>query len=173
MRRGAWLLALMLLGAFLAGCVSQHPVLTGEPTPPPTPTPEPEPLMRELAVPTPALDMAGSLIVNEAEHYDRYVTYRQMRVYEYELGTLLDGIAVNGYPEALSGAVEIDFVDGEGTLLGSSMLHTAEEADTLILQPGENRIYAEIDTDMDIQEIDFTLAVKTHFQPVVNGAAGE
>lgn len=166
-RAGALLIAGCLL---LSGCVSLHPELSGAPTPAPTPTPTPAPLLQELALPTPAVDAVGQRIVDAAAHYERYVSYRQMRVYEYELGTLLDGICINAYPEPLVGAVEIGFRDAEGTLLASAMLHTAEEAN-LLLRPGENRIYAEIDTDMDIQGIDFTLSITTQFEPAEEDGA--
>ena len=160
------LLCCIVIGACCGGCVSLHPVVSSHVTPAPTPTPTPEPLRQSLPLPAPALDAAGNAIEGE-EHYNRYISFTDLRVYEYGMGTLMDGKCFNQYPAMLTGEATISFFDQQGDCVAKAVLHTAETKEMLLLPPGETRIYAEIDTDMDVQMMDFSLEVEKNFVPDV------
>lgn len=147
----------------LSGCVNQHPKFASPAiTLPPEETLPPfDPVYTPLMGPW-AEDSLGAKI-QEADHFFWYLSFQEMRVYEYSWGTLLDGICVNEYPEPLWGELEIVFWNKEKQEVARASLHTADPG--FVLQPGENRIYAEINTDMDIQMAPFTLEVKERIQP--------
>jgi len=158
-------LLLVLLPVWLIGCVRQHPVLGAEPTPGPTPSPTPPPLQQSVVAAVQQNDLSGNPIGDESTHYGNYVAFEDLRVYEYNMETFLDAAAVNHYPGQLTGAVEIRFYDQDGTLLAAAPLYTAGAETQLVLQPGENRIYAEINTDVNIQLADFQLETTIPFAP--------
>jgi len=165
----------LLLGiASLLLCVSctvqeAHLVYRPEPTaaatqaPVVTPTPEP------LAIPAVTgepfrSDAAGVPIMEPKTHYlDTYITLSNVRVYEYEQGTFLDGTLTSTYPETLTGRLRVTFADAEGTVFGFGQLYTADGQLTVL--PGENAVYAEILTEIDVQQMDFTVAVDGAFGP--------
>ena len=158
--------ALLLFSLF--GCEDATPVLAGTPTPAATPTPLPDPFSAEItAVPQPT-DALGNTIGGD-DHYWQYLSFGALRVYEYDNGTFLDGICVNAYPQPLDGEVNIVYTTADGKICGIGKIHNV--LCTTLLQTGSNAIYAEINTDIDVTEMDFALVVKTAFAPVVASAS--
>lgn len=99
--------------------------------------------------------MLGVLVATP-EHYEQYITYRNIQVYEQFNDTFMDAVAVNGYPEPIVCAVDIVFSEN-GETVASGKLQTQDGKYVLILQPGENTVYAQINTDMTLTLMDFTL----------------
>ena len=164
----ALLVLLVPLTLALAGCEDATPVLAGTPTPAATATPLPDPFSAEItAVPEPT-DALGSTI-DGADHYWQYLSLGELRVYEYEDGTFLDGICVNAYPLPLDGEVNIVYTTSDGKICGIGKIHNA--LGTTQLETGSNAIYAEINTDIDVTQMDFSLVVKTPFAPVLVSAS--
>ena len=160
----ALLVLLVPLTLALAGCEDATPVLAGTPTPAATATPLPDPFSAEItAVPEPT-DALGSTI-DGADHYWQYLSLGELRVYEYEDGTFLDGICVNAYPLPLNGKVNIVYRTDTGKICGIGTIHNA--LGTTQFEKGTNAIYAEISTDIDVTQMDFQLEIETQYQPVV------
>ncbi len=164
MKKFALLLSIFVL--LLPGCIRQQPALVGAPTPAPTPTPAPSPAALSITNEPWKKDAAGALIYDETNHFERYLTFNNIRVFEYEGGTLMEGVCENAYPKALTGSYEIVFTDKDGTEVARAGVLTRGEENTF--QPGKTVIYAAIDTDMGILMTPFTLTVK---QPVGEKAA--
>ena len=153
----------VLAVSFAFGCVRANPVLSGTPTPAATPTPLPDPLSAEITAAPASTDALGGEI-RSADHYWQYLSFGEMRVYEYGEGTFLDGICVNAYPLPLEGEVNIVYHTDKGKICGIGKIHNA--LGTTILETGTNAVYAEISTDIDVTQMDFTLEVKTPYAPV-------
>ena len=155
------LATVLLLG--LVGCEDATPVLSGTPTPAATATPLPDPFSAEITAAPEATDALGSMIDGE-DHYWQYISFGELRVYEYEDGTFLDGICVNAYPMPLDGKVNIVYRTESGKICGTGTIHNA--LGTTQLETGTNAIYAEINTDIDVTQMDFQLEIETQYQPV-------
>ena len=133
---------------------------TPAPSLPPTPTPEPF-TISATAEPLPT-DALGQIVESDTHYYD-YISYGDIRIYEYDTGTFLDGICFNSYPEPLDGTVRIIYRDQNGRLCGEGTLHNA--LGTTVMQPGANTVYAEILTDISVLEMDFVLEIERGFAP--------
>jgi len=162
-----FLLAALMLFA-LAGCEDATPVLAGTPTPAATATPLPEPFTAEITAAPQPTDGLGNTISGD-NHYWQYLSFGAMRVYEYDDGTFLDGICVNAYPLPLDGEVEIVYTTSDGKICGIGKIHNT--VGTTVLETGSNAIYAEINTDIDVTGMEFTLAIKTPYMPVAAAPA--
>jgi hypothetical protein len=147
----------------LSGCEDAAPVLAGTPTPAATPTPLPEPFTAEITAAPAATDALGNLLDGEL-HYQQYLSFGELRVYEYGDGTFLDGICVNAYPQPMEGEMQIVYRTSDGKVCGIGTIHNARS--TTLLETGSNAIYAEISTDIDVTGLDFTLEIKTPYRPV-------
>ena len=153
----------MAICAVFGGCDDVEPVLQGTPTPSASPTPLPDAFTAEItAAPVPT-DALGKVIDGD-DHYFAYLSFGELRVYEYGNGTFLDGVCINAFPTALDGRVDIVYYTAEGKLCGSGAIHNALGATRL--ESGSNAIYAEISTDIDVRMMDFVLEIKTPFSPV-------
>ncbi len=161
-----WIVALLLLA--LAGCENATPVLAGTPTPAATPTPLPDPFTAEITAAPIETDVLGNEIDGE-NHYWQYLSFGALRIYEYDDGTFLDGICVNAYPLPLDGVVNIVYTTSDGKICGIGKIHNA--LGTTALQTGSNPIYAEINTDIDVTGMDFSLVIETQFLPISASAA--
>ena len=116
------LLAIILACLCIAGCVNTASVIdpsatmppepTATPEPTPTPAPTPEAAKLNMADLSSAYDELGVLI-STADHFEQYVTFRNIQVYEQYEDTFMDAIAVNEYPDTLVCAVDIIFYDEE------------------------------------------------------------
>lgn len=168
MKRLLLLLALLLI----VGCSSQEahliylPESTPTPTPmfTPTPPPEPKPINVDPVVGEGfKTDVNGIPIMDERTHYyEQYITVSQMRIYEENGETLIDAIITNNYPGKLTGGLRITFTQ-DGVKRGYADFLTA--SGDLMLLPGENRVYADVLTEVDVQMMDFTIDVSVPFMP--------
>ncbi len=166
MKRAALLfaLAVALMPAFaLSGCEDASPVLAGTPTPAATPTPLPDPFTAEITVAPAETDALGNELSGD-DHYLQYLSFGELRIYEYGDGTFLDGFCVNAYPVPLDGEIRIVYRTDDGKVCGTGTLHNA--LGTTLLTTGTNAIYAEISTDIDVTGMDFTLETETPYIPV-------
>ena len=171
MKRAVLLIALTvaLIAAFTAaGCEDASPVLAGTPTPAATPTPMPEPFTAEITAAPAATDALGNEL-GDGDHYGQYLSFGELRVYEYDDGTFLDGICVNAYPAPMDGIIEIVYRTDDGKICGIGTIHNA--LGTTLLKTGSNAVYAEISTDIDVTQMDFTLEVKIPYSPVTTQSA--
>ncbi|MBQ2770309.1 MAG: hypothetical protein IJF41_03635 [Clostridia bacterium] len=167
--RGRPLLPLLMLGLMLclSGCDHAEPAIVGTPTPAPTATPEPEPFTLSVTGDPLPTDLLGAAIVGE-DHYTQYLSFGDIRVYEYQNDTFLDGIVVNAYTLPLECRIEAVYYNKDGKMIGRGELHLAEGEKTLPV--GTSRIYAEIATDVDVREKDFVLEYKSYPKPVESAA---
>ncbi len=161
----AWGIVCGLAVLMLSGCVRLAPALKGEPTPAPTPTPGLPAVEQELDIPPEETDFLGQPIAGSG-HYARYISFENIRVFEHNLGMFLDGICSNEYGETLKGKAQIAFFDNKGELIAQADFYTAGETGQLLLEPGENLIYADIGTDTDVQMMDFTITITEEFLPL-------
>ncbi|HPY36581.1 MAG TPA: hypothetical protein PLH38_02000 [Clostridia bacterium] len=152
--------------ALLSGCVSQRPVVLPLETLKPKqeteadPTPsQPEQSFQEQE---PEKDALGAVIYSP-NHYMRYLTFSNLRVYEYSGGTFLDGICENTYPYALNAKFEVVFFDDKGAETARAELYPQNES--ACFEPGKSAVYADIDTDIDVQLMEFKLACVEGISP--------
>ena len=149
--------------ATLIDMPEQTPVETADATP--TPTPEPEPLeIAPIDGEGFVTDINGLPILNERTHYfDYYLTLSNLRLYEHNEETLIDAVILNSFSKTLSGALRISFVGEDGIRYGYGDFYTANG--DLVLIPGENRVYCDVHTEVDVQDMAFNLEVVTPFKP--------
>lgn len=155
----------------LSGCVvDTSAVLRPESTlaPESTPTPDPTPTPEATFVPVPTqshapiagvdtlYDALGEY-VSGAAHFQRYLTFENIQVYEQAEDTFLDAVVVNAYPETLICALDVVFTDKEGEELAKARTQTRDGQYVLHLEPGENVIFAQIDTDISLTDQPFEL----------------
>ena len=170
-RNAALCIALALALALCGGCIADEPILVPAYTLPPTPspTPDPTPVPTESAPPaavpeaTPVeasgYDMLGKRI-SGADHYKAYLRFENIQVYEQCEDTFLDMMLLNEYPAAILCALTVRFyekAEGEGEPVAEGELQTRDGQYVLLLQPGENPLYAQINTDMTLTALPFTL----------------
>lgn len=166
------LLPLMIaLCLCLSGCVvDTSAVLRPEstlapqatPTPATTPTPEasPAPMPTQSHAPIAGVDTRYDALgeyVSGAAHFQRYLTFENIQVYEQAEDTFLDAVVVNAYPETLICALDVVFTDKGGAELATARAQTRDGQYVLHLQPGENVIFAQIDTDVSLADQPFEL----------------
>ena len=152
-----------MLAATLGGCVRYEPQIAGTPTPTASPTPLPEPFHAEITAAPAETDRLGRLIETEDHYFRYYLSFGDMRVYEYETGTFLDGVVINAFPAPLDGEACAVFRDENGRVLGKGKIHLADGS--TVLPTGTSNIYAEIVTDITVQDRDFTVEVERAFFP--------
>ena len=158
--------AVLLAAAFCTACVNNSPIVhtgvTPEPTripmtPAPivTPVPTPEPTPEPISVQE-EFDALGERITG-SEHFVRYLTFRNLIVYEEGGDTFLDGVVENSYPQTITCAVDIVYTDNFGRELARARLQMRDGSYLLKLAPGETVVLARIMTDMTITSLDFDL----------------
>ena len=152
-----------LLLAVFSACDDTAPVIAGTPTPTASPTPKPEPFTYSVTGAPPPVDLLGKTIDGE-DHFMQYLSFGALRIYEYENGTFLDGVCVNGYPAALDGKIHIVFYDSENRLCGMGTIHNA--LGTTVLESGTNNIYAEISADVDVQNMPLVQEIVVYYHPI-------
>lgn len=154
------LIILPILIILLCGCVSQRPVadpritpvITLPPTPPPTPAPTPSPTPEPLG----GTDKLGNQI-SGTDHFKQYITLADIQVYEYDGDTFVDAVAISAYPEPINCALNITFFSQQKDELASGRFQTGDGQFMLVLNQGENRIFAQIDTDTTLLKLDFEI----------------
>ncbi len=166
------IIAAACLTAFLCGCVNMRPVISGdeadryagaaEHTPVPTES-GPAPVSEtETAAPSSThspektTDALGNLI-SGSDHFQRYITFKTILVYEEDQDTFFDGIAQNDYPYPITCAVDVVYRDESGGEIARSRLQTRDGNYLLVLQPGETVILAHIFTDITLTEMPYEL----------------
>ena len=117
------LIALLLLLS-LAACDNATPVLAGTPTPAATPTPLPDAFSAEITAKPLPTDLLGNEI-GDGDPYGQYLSFGELRVYEYGNGTFLDGLCVNAYPEPLDGEIHIVYYTSDEKVCGVGTIHNA------------------------------------------------
>ena len=166
--------ALLICAAmlFVCGCVDTKPQYKPSVTPHPTeeqtettsaPQDGAEPAeTQQAATPEPTLepdadvDALGNRIIG-AEHFIRYIGFKDLNVYEEEGDTFLDGIITNSYPQPLVCAVNMIYRDEFGGELARAQLKTRDGNYMLVLAPGDNIVFAEILTDISLVGMEYTL----------------
>ena len=166
-----------LFGVLLfAGCVrqdawlsysvpeTQQPTATAIHTQAPTREPIPlevEPVQGESFY----TDRKGIPILDKDNHYFAYyLTFSDIRIYEEDGYTYLDGVCTNSFDGTLSGEALVSFYDKDEKLVGYGVLHTAEGG--LTLSVGANRIYAEILSELNVQQLTCRIEQTSPFNPV-------
>ncbi len=166
-RKLGLVMAAVILAAALSGCVRANArVLPGETLPPlATPTPEVTPSPSPTATPEPspeptstpsAFDELGEYI-SGPEHYKRYLSFRNVQVYEQEDDTFVDAILVNKYPHALLCAAGAAFYDETGELVAEGRFQTRDGQYVLVLPQGETTLFAQINTDMTLTALEMEI----------------
>ncbi len=144
----------------LAGCSNTTPRLEPALTPIPTVTIEPQ-------TPTPEAtmdpsdsgdgrDALGNPIIG-SDHFQQYLRFENIRVFEAHGDTFLDGYVVNSYPEALNCAVWIEFYDENEVLIASAGIQGPDGSFMLSLENGRTPIFASIPADETITDREFVL----------------
>lgn len=162
-------LLLLLSCGLLTGCVRQEAVLVyarPEDGPDASPTAAARKANKltvdEITGPGEKTDDLGVPVLDGETHYfSLYISFADLRLYEEDGYTYLDGFAVNGYDRTLGGACDISFFEEDGSECGRGSVHTA--AGNLILPPGRTRIYAEILSEHSVLDCDFTFKMTSSF----------
>lgn len=165
---------MMLL--LMTGCVRQDAWLTytavhetarptATPVQTPSPTMEPIPLNIEPVMGEDFhTDRKGIPILDGDSHYfTYYLSFSDLRIYEEEGFTYMDGVCINSFDGTLTGQARICFYDKDEKLVGFGDIHTAEG--NLNLAVGSNRIYAEILSEVDVQQLSCRIEQVTPFNP--------
>ncbi len=157
----------------MTACTSQeaHLIYLPEQTPTPevhvtpTPSPEPEPILfAPIEGEGVATDLNGLPILNPETHYfDYYLSVNDLRVYEQEGETLIDAVISNSYSKTLVGGLRILFYDSTGMQYGYADFYTAGGG--LKLFTGDNRVYADVLTEVNVQGMTFKFEVTDAFRP--------
>jgi len=131
--------------------------------------------MEIVPTPVPTIDASrdydalGARITG-SDHYQQYLYFRNIQVYEQHGDTFMDGIIYNSYPETLICAVSLNFYEEKkanatpppgGWLEGpvaSAALQTRDGKYVLYLAPGENTVFAMIPTDMQLTGLELGLS---------------
>lgn len=158
-------LCLLLSGCVVHTGAQLQPEITlppaATPTPAVTPTPSPTPTEAAAsAAPIPGVDTrydALGAYVSDASHFQQYLAFNMVQVYEQEEDTFLDAIAVNDYPSTLVCAMDVVFYDAEGAEVNRARIQTQDGQYVLRLQPGETVLYAQISTDITLTDMEFAL----------------
>ncbi len=158
-----------------AGCVQQNAWLsysvpeTQQPTATAiyTPAPTREPVLMSVE-PVQGedfhADRNGIPILDKDTHYfTYYLTFSDMRIYEENGYTYMDGICTNAFNGTLTGGARLCFYDADEKLVGYGDIHTAEGG--LALGVGANLIYAEILSEVDVQLLTCRIEQISPFNP--------
>ncbi|MBQ3552091.1 MAG: hypothetical protein IJA35_02895 [Clostridia bacterium] len=166
MRKIALMLFIAVGTLFLSGCLVAAPKLNPSYTPIPTVSAEvPEetlgdaeetPDLTPTSAPIAEYDALGRLISGN-QHYMQYLLFHDIQVYEQADDTFMDIVVKNEYTEPIICAIAVRFFDEYGEEVATSNLRMQNGQYILTLEPGENYIYAQIDTDMTLLSLEFTL----------------
>ncbi len=165
-------LILFALFALLApACKNVEPKLDPGVTPPPaadtdapSETPQPSEAPTEApggdATSQPAqssVDALGNPILT-ADHFERYISFTNISVFEEGGETLVDCTVLNEYPELLLCAVTITFYNEGGDIIATGSLQMPDGSFLLALENGETPLYARILTDTVLTDKTFRLS---------------
>ncbi|MBR6006043.1 MAG: hypothetical protein IK064_00270, partial [Clostridia bacterium] len=97
-----------------------------------------------------------------ADHYERYISFSGIRIYEENGETLIDCTVTNSYPELMLLAVNITFFNDDGEEIASGSLQMPDGSFLLALEPGDTPLYARILTDIVLTDKTFKLSYDGH-----------
>ena len=132
-------------------------------------TPSPSPVPELFSIPPIngngfTTDSNGLPILDEQRHYfDYYLSISNLRIYEQNEETLIDATISNSYGKTLVGELRIIFRAEDGIMFGYGDFYTASGA--LKLLPGENRVYCDVLTEVNVQDMPYELSIVTPFGP--------
>lgn len=110
-------------------------------------------------------DRKGIPILDKDTHYfTYYLAFSDVRIYEENGYTYMDGICTNSFDGTLTGRAQLCFYDADEKLVGFGDIHTADGE--LLLTVGTNRIYAEILSEVDVQQLTCRIEQVSAFNPV-------
>ncbi|MBR5947637.1 MAG: hypothetical protein IKZ82_03165 [Clostridia bacterium] len=150
------------------GCTDISPRLDPGVTLPPTPetaapnTESPSPELSEEPTPEFTLspveirDVLGNIIYG-SDHYERYISFSDIYVYEENGDTFVDLTAENSYPKLILCAVNIAFYNADGSIIASSSLQMPDGSFMLALPGGKTRLFARVMTDTVLTDKPFRL----------------
>ena len=160
------IIPLILILFVFTGCVNTVPHLVDGVTPPPAftavPATEHPDQSDDPGIITPApgsqenVDALGNHIYT-SDHYERYLSFHNILVYEDEGETLVDLTVENSYPELLLCAVNITFFNEADEKIASSSLQMPDGSFLLALESGETNLYARVLTDIVLTDKRFEL----------------
>lgn len=169
--RKCFILALALILS-LFGCTSVTPHIVNGVTPPPAvvdsveptgdipasdlPAASREPFVTAEPTPGPNVDALGNPI-DTSDHFERYISFSNIIVYEENGDTFVDCTVHNSYPELLLCAVNIDFYSETGELIANGSLQMPDGSFLLALENGDTPLYAKILTDIVLTDKEFVL----------------
>lgn len=156
-KRAVTILIALALSAAFVGCSDTSPRLDPAVTAPalrsPVPfTSAPEPTATPGTADTTAdpggnsCDALGN-IITDAQHYRQYLSFSDIRIYEYGGDTFMDLTVNNSYPEALICALRAEFYDEDGNILAVSSIQGPDGSFLLTLPGGNTPLYSTILTD--------------------------
>lgn len=169
--RITFIICIILAAFFAAGCVDVSPKLVGSVTPPPPPSSDgpvftapptsapvvtDEPTVQPSEKPDEDKDAFGNIIYG-SDHFERYISFKNILVYEENGGTFVDLTAENVYPQLLLCAVNITFYNNDGGIIASSSLQMPDGSYLLALNSGSTSLYARVLTDTLLTDKDFVL----------------
>ena len=153
--------AAALSAFFLVGCIDISPKLDPGITPPPLGTEalaadasSAEPTANPTAEPTPDAsvspdefkDVLGNVIYSD-NHFERYISFRDVLVYEENGDTFVDLTVDNSYPKMIMCAVNIAFYNDDGSIIASSSLQMPDGSFMLSIPSGKSSLFARVLTD--------------------------
>ena len=152
----------LILVLSLTGCLVASPEIVPEYTVPPIST---GPVSTVEASPTLEPTPTGAIVVYDefgnlvtsGDHFIRYLTISDVSVYEQAGDTFLDATVTNSYPQDIMCSVVVRFYDFGSQEVASANLQSGSGAYVLVLHRGKNRIYAQIDSDMSLLDLNFVL----------------
>lgn len=169
LKRGSILL-LTVLSLMLCSCVGSRSKLIPASTLAPTSMPTAEavlPTSMPTLMPTmPIIDRTVDLLgnaVTSANHFEQYIRYFDVQVYEQCSDTFVDMKIENSYLAPLKLGLKITFFDGSGAEVASAMFQSQNGQYAMILDQGTCPVYAQVNTDTAITELDFKIDFDTSF----------
>ncbi len=165
-KRGAILL-LPILSLLLCSCVGSRSKLVPSSTLAPTVIPTLEATAEPTIVPTaPVIDRSTDLFgksVQGANHFEQYIKYFNIQVYEQCDDTFVDMKIENSYLAPLKLGLKITFFDKTGLEVASAMFQSQNGQYAMVLPQGESTVYAQVNTDTTITDFDFRIDFDTAF----------
>lgn len=157
-----------LSALILVGCTDISPTLDSGITPPPAPvseapvtelpSPDPsaEPTPEFTVSPEEIIDVLGNTVYG-SDHFERYISFSDIFVYEDNGETFVDLTVENSYPKLILCAVNIAFYNPDGSIIASSSLQMPDGSFMLALPGGKTKLFARVMTDTLLTDKPFRL----------------
>lgn len=159
--------AAALCALLFVGCSNISPKLDPSVTPPvfetvapvtdePTPEITEEPTPEVTVGPGEIADVLGNIIYG-SDHFERYIRFENVSVYEENGDTFVDLTVDNSYPKLLLCAVNIVFYNDDGSIIASGSMQMPDGSFMLALPGGKTNLYSRILTDTTLTDKPFRL----------------